>query len=90
MPFAELLPALEANRIDMILSGMTITPKRNQNVALVGPYYISGKGILAVAEKCAALWLMLHIFLIDRLEKSKASIDHTLSIICPFQGMKII
>ena len=55
MPFAKLLPALEAGQIDMILSGMTITPKRNQKVAFVGPYYVSGKGILAVAEKYAAL-----------------------------------
>jgi polar amino acid transport system substrate-binding protein len=55
MPFAKLLPALEADRVDMILSGMTITPKRNQKVAFVGPYYVSGKGILAVAEKYADL-----------------------------------
>jgi len=55
MPFAKLLPALESGRVDMILSGMTITPKRNQKVAFVGPYYVSGKGILAVAEKYAAL-----------------------------------
>ena len=55
MPFPKLLPALEAAQVDMILSGMTITPKRNQKVAFVGPYYVSGKGILAVAEKYAAL-----------------------------------
>jgi polar amino acid transport system substrate-binding protein len=55
MPFAKLLPALEANRVDMILSGMTITPKRNQKVVFVGPYYVGGKGILAVAKKYAAL-----------------------------------
>jgi polar amino acid transport system substrate-binding protein len=55
MPFAKLLPALESDRVDMILSGMTITPKRNKKVAFVGPYYVSGKGILAVAEKYAAL-----------------------------------
>jgi polar amino acid transport system substrate-binding protein len=55
MPFAKLLPALEAGRVDMILSGMTITPKRNQKVAFVGPYYVSGKGILATTEKYAAL-----------------------------------
>ena len=55
MPFAKLLPALEANQVNMVLSGMTITPKRNQKVAFVGPYYVSGKGILAVAEKYAAL-----------------------------------
>ena len=55
MPFPKLLPALESGRVDMILSGMTMTPGRNKKVAFVGPYYVSGKGILAVAEKYAAL-----------------------------------
>ncbi len=55
MPFAELLPALEAGRVDMVLSGMTITQERNKKVAFVGPYYVSGKGVLAVAEKFVAL-----------------------------------
>lgn len=54
MPFPDLLPALEEGKLDMILSGMTITPKRNLKVAFVGPYYISGKGILAKAEKIAS------------------------------------
>jgi polar amino acid transport system substrate-binding protein len=54
-PFAELLPALEAGQVDMVLSGMTIKPKRNQKVAFVGPYYVTGKGLLAVAAKYAAL-----------------------------------
>jgi polar amino acid transport system substrate-binding protein len=55
MPFAELLPALEAGKVDMILSGMTITAERNKKVAFVGPYVVTGKGILAVAERFAAL-----------------------------------
>jgi polar amino acid transport system substrate-binding protein len=46
MQFNELLPALEVGKIDMILSGMTITPKRNMKVAFVGPYFRSGKAIL--------------------------------------------
>ena len=46
MQFHELLPALEAGKIDMILSGMTITPQRNMKVAFVGPYFKSGKAIL--------------------------------------------
>src|SRR5262245_6198086 len=46
MPFADLLPALEAGRVDMILSGMTITPSRNLKVAFVGPYFVSGKSFL--------------------------------------------
>ena len=55
MAFPELLPALKAGRVDMVLSGMTITPKRNLKVAYVGPYYISGKGILTKSATLAAL-----------------------------------
>lgn len=46
MNFNDLLPALEAGKVDMILSGMTITPRRNMKVAFVGPYFKSGKAIL--------------------------------------------
>ena len=46
MQFHELLPALEAGKIDMVLSGMTITPQRNMRVAFAGPYFKSGKAIL--------------------------------------------
>ncbi|MBW1787948.1 MAG: transporter substrate-binding domain-containing protein, partial [Deltaproteobacteria bacterium] len=53
MPFAELLPALEAGKLDMILSGMTITPERNLNVAFVGPYLISGKAFLTKLDTIA-------------------------------------
>lgn len=55
MPFAELLPALEAGKVDMVLSGMTITAERNKKVAFVGPYVVTGKGILAVDTRFAAL-----------------------------------
>jgi polar amino acid transport system substrate-binding protein len=50
MPFPELLPALEAGKVDMILSGMTMTPKRNMKVAFVGPYFLSGKSFLTKTE----------------------------------------
>ena len=53
MQFHELLPALEAGRIDMILSGMTMTPRRNMKVAFVGPYFKSGKAILTKLPKMA-------------------------------------
>jgi polar amino acid transport system substrate-binding protein len=55
LPFNELLPALEAGKVDMVVSGMTMTPGRNKKVAFVGPYYVSGKGILAVAKKYVAM-----------------------------------
>lgn len=53
MPFAELLPALAAGRVDMVLSNMTITPKRNLKAAFVGPYYVSGKAFLTKLETIA-------------------------------------
>ena len=54
MPFAELLPALEAGKVDMVLSSMTITGKRNMKVAFVGPYFISGKTFLTTEKWAAA------------------------------------
>lgn len=53
MPFAELLPALKAGKVDMVLSNMTITPKRNLSAAFVGPYYVSGKAFLTKLETIA-------------------------------------
>ena len=46
MRFNDLLPALQAGQVDMVLSGMTITPARNLKVAFVGPYGVTGKSIL--------------------------------------------
>lgn len=46
MPFAELLPALRRGDVDLVISGMTITPDRNARVAFAGPYFISGKSLL--------------------------------------------
>ncbi len=53
MPFAELLPALERGEVDLVISGMTITPDRNAKVAFVGPYLISGKSVLSKSEEIA-------------------------------------
>ena len=55
MPFSSLLPALEAGKVDMVLSGMTMTAKRNTKVAFVGPYFASGKGILTNKKNVAEL-----------------------------------
>lgn len=52
-PFSELLPALESGQLDMVISGMTITPKRNLKVAFVGPYFISGKAFLTKTKNIA-------------------------------------
>jgi len=47
MPFGDLLPALEAGKVDVVISNVTITPKRNLRVAFVGPYLVSGKCIVS-------------------------------------------
>jgi polar amino acid transport system substrate-binding protein len=44
--FNDLLTALGKGQVDMVLSGMTITPQRNLSVAFAGPYFASGKSIL--------------------------------------------
>jgi len=55
MPFPDLLPALKAGKADMVISGMTMTLERNLQSAFVGPYYISGKGILTKAASIGAM-----------------------------------
>lgn len=46
MPFGNLMTALEENKVDMVLSGLSITPERTERVSFVGPYMMSGKSIL--------------------------------------------
>jgi polar amino acid transport system substrate-binding protein len=53
--FSKLLPALENGQVDMILSGMTMTSKRNLKVAFAGPYYVSGKGVLTNVATLASI-----------------------------------
>ncbi len=54
-PFAELLPALEKGDVDLVISGMTITPERNARVAFAGPYFISGKSVLTKSKTIASV-----------------------------------
>ncbi len=53
MEFDKLIPALEKGKIDLIVSNMTITPKRNTQVAFVGPYLTSGKCLVTKEETLA-------------------------------------
>ena len=52
-PFPELIEALEAGDVDLVISGMTMTPERNARVAFVGPYFISGTSVLTKSEEIA-------------------------------------
>jgi polar amino acid transport system substrate-binding protein len=58
MDFFELFPALESGRLDLIISGLTMTPQRNLKMAFVGPYFLTGKAFLTKADhivKCQEL-----------------------------------
>jgi polar amino acid transport system substrate-binding protein len=55
LDFDRLLDALDAGEVDVVMSGMTITPERVQRVAFVGPYFTSGKTLLTRSEKLAAI-----------------------------------
>lgn len=52
--FSELLPALEKKEVDMVISGMTITPERNLTVEFAGPYHVSGKSFLTKKSTIAS------------------------------------
>jgi len=69
--------------VDMILSGMTMTPKRNLKVAFVGPYFISGKGILTKTEHIAALQSATGL---NKAEFSIAAIKDSCSEMFPGKG----
>ncbi len=53
--FEKLISALESGEIDIIISNMTITPKRNTKVAFVGPYLTSGKCLVTKDSALASL-----------------------------------
>jgi polar amino acid transport system substrate-binding protein len=53
IPFPKLLDALADGKVDLVMSGMTITPERNQRFAFIGPYFISGKSILTKSKTLA-------------------------------------
>ncbi len=51
IPFGELMKALEEDKIDMVLSNMSITPQRTEQVSFVGPYMMSGMSILTKSSE---------------------------------------
>ena len=53
MPFGDLLGSLQKGDLDLVISGVTITPARNMKVPFVGPYQLSGKSILTKSSTLA-------------------------------------
>lgn len=50
MEFDDLIPALEAGKIDVIMSGMSITAKRGQSIAFAEPYLRVGQMALVRSD----------------------------------------
>ena len=46
LAWEELIPALKGDRIDVIMSGMSVTPVRQHRVRFVQPYLASGRWLL--------------------------------------------
>jgi polar amino acid transport system substrate-binding protein len=50
-PFGELIEAVRSGDVDVAISGITMTPRRNLEVPFAGPYYLSRKAILGTPEQ---------------------------------------
>ena len=55
LPFHELIPNLESGNVDIIMSGLSITPRRNMQIAFIGPYGNSGQAFFGRNEIVASL-----------------------------------
>ena len=55
LPFSALVPALQSGEVDIIMSGLSITPKRNMSIAFVGPYGNSGQAFFGTREVVESL-----------------------------------
>jgi len=51
MEFEDLIPAVTEGKVDIVLSGLSITTKRNTKVAFAGSYYHTGKALLSFDSK---------------------------------------
>lgn len=54
-PLGELLEAVRSGDVDIAISGLTMTPRRNLDVAFAGPYYLARKALLGKPETLAGI-----------------------------------
>lgn len=55
MSFDKLLDALDAGKVDIVLSGMTITASRNSRAFFAGPYLVAGQTVITTDTMAAKL-----------------------------------
>jgi ABC-type amino acid transport substrate-binding protein len=53
MPFAQLIPALQAGEIDIIMSGLSVTEERAKKVIFTNPYMEMGQMAIMLTDKVA-------------------------------------
>ncbi len=53
MPFAQLIPALQAGEIDIIMSGLSVTEERAKKVIFTDPYMEMGQMAIMLTDKVA-------------------------------------
>lgn len=53
MPFANLIPALKSKEIDVIMSAMSVTPERSEEVTFTDPYMEMGQMAIMTTENVA-------------------------------------
>lgn len=75
-PFGELLGALHAGDVDIVMSGMTINAERARSTAFVGPYAMAGKSILTKSATLAAAESVADL---DRPELKLAALENSTS-----------
>jgi polar amino acid transport system substrate-binding protein len=76
MPFPDLLPALKEGKVDMVLSGLSITAERSRDFAFVGPYLLSGKSVLTDSRTLTSMKTPRDL---DRPELTLAALENSTS-----------
>jgi polar amino acid transport system substrate-binding protein len=51
LPFAELVPALNSGKVDVVMAGMSVTPEREDDVLFVEPFMEVGQMAIILADK---------------------------------------
>jgi len=62
IPFERLIPALQAGEIDVIMSGMSVTPERSKEVTFTDPYMEIGQMAIMSTDKVGQFSMPWSIF----------------------------
>lgn len=80
MPFNQLLSALDARKIDIVMSGMTVTDLRKPLAEFCDPYASSGQTLMVKADKLWSFSYPAVVFVINtRIGVERGSVSETLA-----------